>query len=138
MLTAHEDPWMLAFVGGWEALALLAVILVILGASRLSQLGRGLREGISEFSKALDRQSFDAGKSLGGILGKPAAQALTPDNQIAELYDPAVFHREQRANRRRMRFRRWRRLWRRKWHAVLRRLRVGLSRQKDEGQKNGT
>jgi hypothetical protein len=38
--------------------------------------------------------SFDAGESLGGIFGKPAAEALTPDNQTAELYDPAAFHDE--------------------------------------------
>ena len=39
----------------------------------------------------LDQEAHDAGESLGGIYGKPAAQALTPDNQNAELYDPAAF-----------------------------------------------
>ena len=41
----------------------------------------------------------DAGRSVGGIYGKAAAQALTPDNQVAELYDPAVLGKEQSRRR---------------------------------------
>ncbi len=38
----------------------------------------------------MDEEASDAGRSVGGIYGKSAAQALTPDNQVAELYNPAV------------------------------------------------
>jgi hypothetical protein len=38
----------------------------------------------------LDADTSDAGRGLGGIYGKGPAQAITPDNQVAELYDPAV------------------------------------------------
>ena len=92
-------------------------ILLVLAASRRPELARGLRKGLSEFLKAteaVDREIHDAGMSLGGILGKFAAQALTPDNQTAELYDPAIFDREKRLRRsiKSMRFRRWSRLCR--------------------------
>ena len=44
-------------------------------------------------AREIDQGGFSTrGKSLGEIHGKAAADALTPDNQIAELYDPAVFN----------------------------------------------
>ena|SRR6266487_1546899 len=91
------DPSMFAlFFGGWETVLILAVILILFGAKNLPGNTRGLGEGVRQFrkscgevSKELDQEAHDAGESLGGIYGKPAAQALTPDNQTAELYDPA-------------------------------------------------
>ena len=75
------------------------VALILAGAKKLPDIARGLGQGFSQFRKHvgelpndLDQQAHDAGESLGGIYGKPAAQALTPDNETAELYDPAVFH----------------------------------------------
>ena len=86
-------------LGGEEVILVLVLILILLGAKKLPDIRKGLGEGFFEFrkhiggfSKALDREAHDAGESLGGIYGKPAAQALTPENQTAELYDPAVFH----------------------------------------------
>ncbi len=80
--------------------------LILFGAKKLPDLIRGLRQGISDFCKAckdvrdeLDQGAFDAGKSLGGIHGKPTAEALTSDNQTAELYDPAVFRNRERVDR---------------------------------------
>ena len=68
--------------------------------------------GFAEFFGSVDRASHDAGKSFGGIYGKPAAQALTPANQVAELYDPAAFRRRSRTGRaRRSPKRRWWRLY---------------------------
>ena len=54
-------PLLAAFIGGWETVLFAAVVLILLGAKRLPE--------------------------IGGIHGKPAAQALTPDNQVAEFYD---------------------------------------------------
>ena len=45
----------------------------------------------------MDDEAGEAGRSIGGIYGKPAAQALTPDNQVAELYDPAAFAPKQKS-----------------------------------------
>ena len=111
-------------LNGWEVVLMLAVVLVLLGARHLPWIARGLGEGLFQFRKRFDQEARDAGKSLGGIYGKPAAEALTPDNQTAELYDPAAFHREKRSGSatKRMRFRRWLRLWRVIWHSVFKRL----------------
>jgi len=90
---------MLGLVGleEWEIILILAVVLILFGARRLPWLARDLGEGISAFRKAtrevrdeMDDAASDAGRSAGGIYGKPAAEALSPDNQVAELYDPAV------------------------------------------------
>lgn len=43
---------MMAFLNGWEILALLAIILLLFGASRLPKLARGLGEGVREFKNA--------------------------------------------------------------------------------------
>src|SRR5690349_15130088 len=78
-------------LGGGEIILLIALPLILLYAERLPDIARGLGTGVSEFWKATrntDEEAEDAGRSLGGIYGKPAAQVLTPDNQIAELYDP--------------------------------------------------
>jgi len=89
-----------AIFGRWEIFLILAVILILFCAKKLPELARGLGEGFDEFRKScddvreeLDQHAGDAGKSLGGIYGKPAAEALTTDNQVAELYDPAAFRR---------------------------------------------
>jgi TatA/E family protein of Tat protein translocase len=101
-----ENPLMVgAFLGGWEVILLLAVVLILFGAKKLPAITRGMRVGFSQFrkslsslSKGLDQEAHDAGESLGGIYGKPAAQALTPHNRIAELYDPAAFHNQNKVD----------------------------------------
>jgi len=87
-------------LSGWgqgEIVLVLAVVLILFGARRLPELSRGLGRGIFEFRKAtrdvtdeIDEAASEAGRSVGGIFGKPAAEALTPDNRVAELYDLAV------------------------------------------------
>lgn len=120
----------LLFDGGWEGVLILAVILVLFGARKIPEFARGLGEGVSQFRKVvgglpkqLDQEAHDAGESLGGIYGKQAAEALTPDNQTAELYDPAVLHNQDKTSRasKRLRFRCWGRRWRRIWWFVSKR-----------------
>lgn len=88
-------------LGGGEIILILALLLILFGAKKLPELAKGLRLGFLEFRKLLKRmfrsadvEATEAGRSLGGIYGKPAAQALTIDNQIAELYDPAVLQND--------------------------------------------
>jgi sec-independent protein translocase protein TatA len=95
---ASASIFALFSLGGGEVILVLALIVILLGAKKLPEIARGLGEGFFEFrkhlgslSKELDQEAVDAGESLGGIYGKSAAQALTPDNQTAELYNPAVF-----------------------------------------------
>jgi sec-independent protein translocase protein TatA len=84
-------------LGVGEIVLLLTLVLILLGGKKLSELAKGMGDGIIEIrklikriSQAADDESTEAGRSLGGIYGKPAAEALTPDNDVAELYDPAV------------------------------------------------
>ena len=92
MIVSNPDSAVLAMsLGGGELVLILALFLILLMAKKLPEIMRGMGDGMSEFRKELDRQAHDAGKSAGGVFGKPAAEALTPDNQTAELYDPAVF-----------------------------------------------
>ena len=84
------------FLGGWELVLILAILLILVGAKRLPDIMKGLGDGLSHFRDEMDSQAHDAGKSAGGIFGKPAAEALTPANRTAELYDPAAFRRNGR------------------------------------------
>jgi len=109
-----------SFLDGWELVLIAAVILILLGAKRLPDLARGLGNGLHHFGKEVDEQARDAGESLGGIYGKPAAQALTPDNKTAELYDPGVLQEKSgTSSSRRGGFRKWNRFWRFLWHSAL-------------------
>ena len=112
-------PMLANWFGAWEVVLILAVVLILFSA-------RGLGEGWFQIRKSFDQEAHDAGESLGGIYGKPAGEALTPDNQIAELYDPDVFRGEEWTRRaaKWMRFRRWLRLWRSIWQSVLQRLKA--------------
>jgi sec-independent protein translocase protein TatA len=116
------------FFGGWEIILILAILLILLGAKRLPDIARGLGDGLKHFRKTTDELSRGAGESLGGIYGKPAAQALSPENQTAELYDPAVFQNKQRASRRGRRkyFHRLFRFWRSVCRFVAERLRLKI------------
>lgn len=118
MLPASLNSTVLAtFLASWEVVLILSVVLLLLGAKKLPEIMRGMETGLSEFRKALDQEARDAGKSAGGIFGKPAAEALTPNNETGELYDPAVFHRDAK----RRLFRGW---LRELWPGLLKWLRV--------------
>src|SRR5438309_324398 len=90
------------FFSAWEIAFIVLVPLIVSRSRHLPGLGRGLRRGFHEFGRAtrtlrneLDEQASDAGRSLGGIYGKPAHEALSPDNETAELYDPALLRDKQ-------------------------------------------
>jgi sec-independent protein translocase protein TatA len=110
MQAVVETVVMLALfnLGGREIVLMLALVLILFGARKLPELGRGLRRGIFEFREAtkrvtdeIDEAASEAGRSVGGIYGKAAAQALTPDNQVAEMYKPAVLQDQTQPRKRR-------------------------------------
>src|SRR5882762_8920241 len=114
MILLPSNTFMLAtFYSGWEVVLILAVMLILFGAKRLPEIAKGLGSGFSRFRKEVDSQAHDAGESLGGIYGPPAAEALTSDNQTAELYDPAAFQ-DADANSRGKK-----KSWFRRWSAFL-------------------
>jgi len=113
-------------LNGGEIILILVLILFLFGAKKLPEIGQGMGEGFSELRRLLgqipkevNRGAHDAGESLGGIYGKPAAQALTTDNQTAELYDPAAFHRPHTSKQ--GRFRRLLRFARQIWLRICKR-----------------
>jgi Sec-independent protein translocase protein TatA len=120
MLVLISNPLMLgSFIGGWEALLILAVTLILVGAARFSAIAKGVRGGLYHLRKEVDNQAHDAGRSVGGIYGKLAAEALSPDNQTAELYDPAVFeHKRATRGWKKIWFRRWVGFWRSVWRII--------------------
>jgi sec-independent protein translocase protein TatA len=127
MFAATSDLLMLAtFIGGWEVVLILVALLILIGAKRLPDIAKGLGEGLSQFRKATDEVAHNAGESLGGIYGKPAAEALTPDNQTAELYDPAAFRARdaKRSRTKRGWFVRCVRFWLSFWRRVVRLLKA--------------
>jgi sec-independent protein translocase protein TatA len=86
--------------GGGEIILILAIVLILLGAKRLPDLAKGIGRGLFQFRKAIDDEATEAGRSVGGIYGKPAGQALTTENQVAELYDPALLQNQSERPRR--------------------------------------
>jgi TatA/E family protein of Tat protein translocase len=78
-------------LGGWELVLILALVLILVGAKRLPHIMEGLGASLSHFRDEMDTQAQEIGRAAGGIFGKPAAEALTAENQTAELYDPAAF-----------------------------------------------
>jgi Sec-independent protein translocase protein TatA len=92
---------MLGFAGfgGGELFLILACMLALFVSGHLppfmGRLGREFRGFRDEF----DKLGEDAGRSVGGIYGKPAAEALTPDNHTAEFYDPAAFQKNRPPSR---------------------------------------
>jgi len=103
LVTLSPDfPAFAALLGSWEIVLVVAVIIILFAAKKLPDIAHGLGEGLKAARRLpgeLDQNAHDAGESLGGIYGKPAFQALTPDNQTAELYDPAVFRNPKRIDR---------------------------------------
>ncbi len=111
-------------LGGGETILILALLLILSGARNLPGLTAGLRQGFFEFRKAIrqirdeiDGEARDAGRSVVGIHGKRAAEALTVGNHVAEMYDPAVFREQGRpgkltSNIKRLLMRAWRSIWR--------------------------
>jgi sec-independent protein translocase protein TatA len=87
-------------LGGGEIILLLALVVILLGANKLPEIARGLGLGIDKFRDATDDLANEAGRSAGGIYGKAAAEALTPDNQVGELYDPGALDSEEQPRKR--------------------------------------
>lgn len=67
-------------IGGWEIVLIISVVLILFSARKALDLTNARQRPRS--------RAHDAGRSIGGIFGKRATEALTPDNQVSELYDP--------------------------------------------------
>lgn len=85
----HMNPC-LAAIGqsGKELVITLIAISILYCAKRIPDFVKGLRRGVHGFREACDEAGFDLGQDAAGSFGKPAAEALTVENQTTEFYDP--------------------------------------------------
>lgn len=60
VLSTILGPLLLGGLGMPELLVLLAIVVLLFGASKLPQIGRGLGEGIRNFKKGLKTEDGDA------------------------------------------------------------------------------
>ena len=68
-------PGLYGFVNGWEAVAILAIVLIIFGAKKLPELARGLGQGIREFKKS----SREIVNGVEGESGPPVRSSDSPE-----------------------------------------------------------
>lgn len=66
-----------AFLGGWEIVLILAVVLILFGAKKLPELAKGLGTGIKEFKKAT-REVTDELSTAMDETPQPPARRLPP------------------------------------------------------------
>lgn len=111
---------LLALIDGWHVLVITDVIPLLFGIQWLARRKWPNRRAF------LDQEAEEGGKALGGIFGKPAAEALTPKNEVAELYKPEALERgndDTSSVRRAAAFRQRRSFWRTLLHLLCGRTR---------------
>ena len=84
----------LAFIGMWEAILIMAVLLIFFGAKKLPEMAKGLGQGIREFKKASNEITNDLNRAIEEEPVKPVAKAVpapehtTPAASSATPSDP--------------------------------------------------
>ena len=63
---------MFAFIGMWETVAILAVVLVLFGAKKLRHVGTDLGAAVRGFKKAVNEGDEEQTKQLDELTGKDA------------------------------------------------------------------
>jgi sec-independent protein translocase protein TatA len=66
-----------AWLGGWEIILILAVVLILFGAKKLPELAKGLGTGIKEFKKATKEVTDEVQNAANET---PAQQNKLPQN----------------------------------------------------------
>jgi sec-independent protein translocase protein TatA len=69
------------FIGMWETVAILAVILVLFGAKKVPELARGLGQGIKEFKKATKEVNDDLQRAFDDDEPPPPPRKLSSKPQ---------------------------------------------------------
>lgn len=73
-------------LGTWELLIVLAIVVLIFGASRLPQLGKALGETVKNFKKGADGPEA-INEPKGEPLPKPKAEAKIEAHEVAQLVE---------------------------------------------------
>ena len=74
------------FIGGWELVLILAVVLILFGAKKLPELARGLGQGIKEFKKA----STDITSELHRSMDEPVSPPPPLQRQVPQRTEPVA------------------------------------------------
>ena len=79
---------MFGFIGMWETVAILAVILVLFGAKKLPELAKGLGTGIKEFKKATREVNEDLQRAFEEEEPPPPEKELRPHSPLTKVSQP--------------------------------------------------
>lgn len=72
-----------AFLGGWEIVLILAVVLILFGAKKLPELAKGLGQGIKEFKKASNEVTSELQRAAEvNDYSQPQVQYRPPEKTI--------------------------------------------------------
>jgi sec-independent protein translocase protein TatA len=71
-----------AFLGGWEIVLILAVVLILFGAKKLPELAKGLGQGIKEFKKAANDVTSELNRAADDDYSNRQVQYRPPDKTI--------------------------------------------------------
>ncbi len=73
------------FIGGWEIVLILAVVLLLFGSKKLPELAKGLGQGIKEFKKATRDVTDEMHNAMADDHTPPAPpqKKLPPPNVVA-------------------------------------------------------
>jgi sec-independent protein translocase protein TatA len=78
-----------AFLGGWEMILILAVVLVLFGAKKLPELAKGLGTGIKEFKKATREVTDEIQNAPVDTAPKPLPPTPVQTAQPAQTVPPS-------------------------------------------------
>ncbi len=80
----------LAFIGMWEAILIMAVLLIFFGAKKLPEMAKGLGQGIREFKKASNEITNDLTRAIDEEPVKPVAKAVPAPEHTTPAPSPAT------------------------------------------------
>ena len=82
-----------SFIGGWEMVLILAVVLILFGAKKLPELAKGLGQGIKEFKKASTDITSELHRAIDEPVAPPPPRPAAPrpepvTNAVADPHKP--------------------------------------------------
>jgi sec-independent protein translocase protein TatA len=81
-----------SFLGGWQVVLILAIVLILFGAKKIPELAKGLGQGIKEFKKATKEVTDEIQNTptdTTAQTGKPpAASPLPPAPTVSQNPNP--------------------------------------------------
>jgi len=92
-----------AFLGGWEIVLILAVVLILFGAKKLPELAKGLGQGIKEFKKAANDVTSEINRAADNddyhrqVQYRPPEKTIEASTSASQTSAPAAQPNQQKA-----------------------------------------